>query len=40
MIDKLINNDFIGSVHFFAADDTFFGKIEGINDLVIPKGYS
>ena len=33
MIDRLIHNNFIGSVHFSAADDTFFGKIDGINDL-------
>jgi predicted HicB family RNase H-like nuclease len=34
MTDKLKFKDFIGSVHFSAADDVFYGKIEGINDLV------
>ena len=38
MIDRLIHEDFIGSVHFSAADETFFGKIEGINDLVTFEG--
>lgn len=34
MKDSLIYKGFIGSVHFSAEDDVFFGKIEGINDLV------
>jgi len=34
MKDKLRYKEFIGSVHFSAEDDIFFGKIEGINDLV------
>jgi len=34
MKDKLKFKDFIGSVHFSAADEVFYGKIEGINDLV------
>lgn len=38
MKDKLIYKDFIGSVHFAAEDDVFFGKIEGINDLVTFEG--
>ena len=29
---------FIGSVHFSANDRVFFGKIEGINDLVTFEG--
>ncbi len=29
---------FIGSVHFSAEDRVFFGKIEGINDLVTFEG--
>ncbi len=29
---------FIGSVHFSADDNIFFGKIEGINDLVTFEG--
>ena len=31
---------FIGSVHFTADDNVFFGKIEGINDLVTFEGKS
>lgn len=38
MTDKLKYNDFIGSVHFSADDEVFFGKIEGINDLVTFEG--
>jgi len=34
MTDKLKFRDFIGSVHFSAEDEVFYGKIEGINDLV------
>lgn len=34
MKDKLIYKDFIGSVHFNSEDNIFYGKIEGINDLV------
>ena len=30
--------NFIGSVHFNASDRIFFGKIEGINDLVTFEG--
>jgi predicted HicB family RNase H-like nuclease len=29
---------FIGSVHFSADDNVFFGKVEGINDLVTFEG--
>ncbi|MFT3752666.1 MAG: type II toxin-antitoxin system HicB family antitoxin [Paludibacter sp.] len=29
---------FIGSVHFSADDNVFFGKLEGINDLVTFEG--
>lgn len=32
--------DFIGVVHFSSEDDMFFGKIEGINDLVTFEGKS
>ena len=38
MKDLLIYKDFIGSVHFSTEDETFFGKIEGINDLVSFEG--
>ena len=34
MTDILKYRDFIGSVHFSSEDATFYGKIEGINDLV------
>ena len=34
MKDILQYKDFIGSVHFNADDEVFFGKIEGIDDLV------
>ena len=38
MKDVLRYNDFIGSVHFGAEDECFFGKIEGIDDLVTFEG--
>ncbi len=38
MTDKLRYKDFIGSVHFSAEDEVFYGKIEGINDLVTFEG--
>ncbi|MHB8095197.1 MAG: type II toxin-antitoxin system HicB family antitoxin [Candidatus Aminicenantales bacterium] len=38
MKDVLQYKDFVGSVHFSAADDCFFGKIEGIDDLVTFEG--
>ena len=38
MKDLLQYKDFIGSVHFSAEDEVFFGKIEGINDLVTFEG--
>lgn len=34
MKDILQYKDFIGSVHFSTDDECFFGKIEGIDDLV------
>ena len=39
-IDVLTYKDFIGSVHFSTEDDVFFGKIEGINDLITFEGDS
>jgi predicted HicB family RNase H-like nuclease len=36
--DVLRYKDFIGSVHFSAGDECFFGKIEGIDDLVTFEG--
>jgi len=38
MKDVLTYKDFIGSVHFSSDDEVFFGKIEGINDLVTFEG--
>ena len=38
MTDKLKYKEFIGSVHFSSEDEVFFGKIEGINDLVTFEG--
>lgn len=38
MKDTLHYRDFIGSVHFSEEDGVFYGKIEGINDLVSFEG--
>ena len=38
MKDILQYKDFIGSVHFNADDEIFFGKVEGIDDLVSFEG--
>ena len=38
MTDKLKYKDFIATVHYSNADEVFFGKIEGINDLVTFEG--
>jgi len=38
MNNVLTYKGFIGSVHFSAADNVFFGKLEGINDLVTFEG--
>ena len=38
MKDILKYKDFIGSIHFNNDDEVFFGKIEGINDLVTFEG--
>ncbi len=38
MKDVLNYKGFIGSVHFSADDMVFFGKVEGINDLVTFEG--
>ena len=38
MKDKLIYKEFIGNVHYSDEDNTFYGKIEGINDLVTFEG--
>lgn len=38
MKDKLKYKEFIGSVHYSAEDEVFYGKVEGINDLVSFEG--
>jgi len=38
MKDILNYKGFIGSVHFSADDHVFYGKVEGINDLVTFEG--
>ncbi len=38
MKDVLNYKGFIGSVHFSADDNVFYGKIEGINDLLTFEG--
>ncbi len=38
--DVLTYKGFIGSVHFSAEDDLFFGKVEGVNDLITFEGNS
>ena len=40
MKDVLNYKGFIGSVHFSADDTVFYGKVEGINDLVTFEGDS
>jgi len=40
MKDVLNYKGFIGSVHFSGDDHVFYGKIEGINDLVTFEGES
>lgn len=38
MTDRLKYKEFIGSVHFSAEEEVFYGKIEGVNDLVTFEG--
>ena len=40
MTDKLQYKEFIGTVHYSSKDSVFYGKIEGINDLVTFEGES
>ncbi|MDR0810952.1 MAG: type II toxin-antitoxin system HicB family antitoxin [Paludibacter sp.] len=40
MTDILTYKGFFGSVHFSTEDDVFYGKIEGINDLITFEGSS
>lgn len=38
--DQINYNDFIGSVNFSTNDQIYYGKIEGISDLVTFEGNS
>ena len=38
MNNVLTHKGFIGSVHFSADDNIFFGKVEGINDMITFEG--
>ena len=40
MKDVLTCNGYYGSVHYNGADEVFYGKIEGIDDLVTFEGSS
>ena len=40
MKDKLTYKGFIGSVHFQTEDEVFYGRIEGVTDLVTFEGES
>lgn len=40
MKDVMTYKEYIGSVHFNAEDEVFYGKIEGIEDLISFEGKS
>jgi len=40
MKDIIQYKEFIGSVHFDSDDEIFYGKIEGVNDLITFEGKS
>jgi len=40
MTNKITYKEFIGTVSFASEDEVFYGKIEGINDLVTFEGSS
>lgn len=40
MKDFIVYKEYLGSVHFNAEDEVFFGKIEGIDDLISFEGKS
>ena len=40
MRDIIRYKDFIGSLHFDSKDEIFYGKLEGIDDLVTFEGAS
>jgi predicted HicB family RNase H-like nuclease len=37
-INMLTYKGYTGSVHYSAADNVFFGKVEGVNDLITFEG--
>jgi predicted HicB family RNase H-like nuclease len=38
MKDRIIYKGFIGSVHYAGEDRVFYGKVEGVNDLIAFEG--
>ena len=40
MKDRIKYKGFIGSVHYAAEDRVFYGKVEGVNDLITFEGSS
>ena len=38
MKDGMKYKDFIGSVHYASEDRVFYGKVEGINDIISFEG--
>lgn len=38
MTDRMEYDGFMGSVHYSSKDETFFGKLEGVNDLIAFEG--
>ena len=40
MKDVIIYKDYIGSVHYSTEDEVFYGKLEGVNDLISYEGSS
>lgn len=40
MSDLLIYKGYFGSAHYSAADEVFYGKLEGIDDLILYEGTS
>jgi len=40
MTDIMRHKNFIGSVHYSTEDEIFFGRLEGVNDLVTFEGKS
>ncbi|MDX9870959.1 MAG: type II toxin-antitoxin system HicB family antitoxin [Clostridia bacterium] len=40
MKDVMFYKDYIGSIHYSTSDEVFFGRIEGIDDLISFEGSS